>query len=94
MKPEMSRKTPSTQKGWLLFFYTVPTKPAGNRTKIWRKLSKIGAVKLESAVYILPESEEHVEILTWLVAEISSLGGEGAFAQSLTIEPFSKKKTC
>ncbi len=88
----MREKIPPAQEGWLLFFYTVPTKPAGNRTKIWRKLSKIGAVKLKSAVYILPVSEEHVEILTWLVAEISSLGGEGAFAQSPAIAPFSEKE--
>lgn len=89
---EMNKKSSKAQKGWLLFFYTVPTKPAGSRTKVWRKLSKIGAVKLKSAVYLLPESEEHVEILTWLVAEISSLGGEGAFAQSPTIAPFSRKE--
>ncbi len=88
----MNKKSSKIQKGWLLFFYTVPTKPAGSRTKVWRKLSKIGAVKLKSAVYILPESEEHVEILTWLVAEISSLGGEGAFASSPAIAPFSTEE--
>ncbi len=88
----MNKKSSKIQKGWLLFFYTVPAKPAGSRTKVWRKLSKIGAVKLKSAVYILPESEEHIEILTWLIAEISSLGGEGAFASSPAIAPFSTEE--
>ncbi|RUM36024.1 MAG: hypothetical protein DSY57_06245, partial [Desulfobulbus sp.] len=85
-----NKKHLHNQQGWLLFFYTVPAKPTGSRTKIWRRLAKIGAVKLKSAVYLLPDTEEHTEILTWLVAEISSLGGEGAFARSRTIEPFSK----
>ncbi len=88
----MNKKPAQKQINWLLFFYTVPAKPAGNRTKVWRKLSKIGAVKLKSAVYLLPETEEHTEILTWLIAEISSLGGEGSFAKSQTIEPFSDKE--
>ncbi len=88
----MNKKPAQKQINWLLFFYTVPAKPAGNRTKVWRKLSKIGAVKLKSAVYLLPETEEHTEILTWLIAEISSLGGEGSFAKSQAIEPFSNKE--
>lgn len=73
---------------WLLFFYTVPAKPAGSRTKIWRKLARIGAIKLKGSIYLLPQNEEHFEILQWLTAELSSLGGSGAFAQTRRIEPF------
>ncbi len=90
MTSTKDKKPADKQANWLLFFYTVPAKPTGSRTKIWRRLTKIGAVKLKSAVYLLPDTEEHTETLTWLVAEISSLGGEGAFAKSRTIEPFSE----
>jgi len=83
MIKQNSMKNPS----WLLFFYTVPARPVGSRTKIWRKLTKIGAVKLKSAVYILPYSDEHHEILQWLISELSSLGGDGALVRTETIEP-------
>ena len=70
-------------RGWLLFFYSVPSKPAGNRMKVWRRLLKAGAVPLKGSVYILPFSEERYEFLQWLVAEIAGMKGEGAF---VTIE--------
>ena len=34
------------EAGWLLFFYTVPARPVGNRMRIWRKLARIGAIQL------------------------------------------------
>ena len=75
---------------WLLFFYSVPAKPAGSRTKIWRKLNRIGAIKLKGAVYILPYSDEHQEILQWLISELSALGGDGAFVATESIEPLTR----
>jgi hypothetical protein len=74
--------------GWLLFFYTVPAKPVGSRMRIWRKLARIGAVQLKGAVYLLPASEEHREMLQWLVSETSSSGGEAGFALTERIIPF------
>ncbi len=77
---------------WLLFFYTVPAKPVGSRTKIWRKLSKIGAVKLKGTAYLLPYSDQHHEILQWLISELSSLGGEGALVRTDTVEPLGQSE--
>lgn len=68
------------ENGWLLFFYSVPSKPVSNRMKVWRKLIKAGAVQLKGAVYILPFNDEHYEFLQWLVSEIAAMKGEGAFA--------------
>lgn len=76
----------STDSGWLLFFYSVPSKPVSNRMKIWRKLSKAGAVQIKGAVYILPMSEEHYEFFQWLVAEVSQMGGEAAFTKVEAID--------
>lgn len=71
---------------WLLFFYSLPSKPVKSRMKIWRKLAKMGAVQLKGSVYILPYGEEHYEMLQWLVSEVASMGGEGAFLRTVRIE--------
>jgi hypothetical protein len=70
---------------WLLIFYSVPSHPVSNRMKIWRKLAKAGAVQLKGAVYILPATEEHEEFLQWLIGEVKSMGGDGAFVRSAEI---------
>jgi hypothetical protein len=71
---------------WLIFFYTVPAKPGNLRMKVWRRLIKMGAASLKGSVYILPYSEDHLEALHWLTGEVSSLGGEAAFAKVERIE--------
>lgn len=68
-------------QGWLLFFYSVPSKPVSNRMKVWRKLLKAGAVQLKGAVYIMPFNDEHYGFLQWLVSEIAGMKGEGAFVK-------------
>ena len=74
--------------GWLLFFYTVPARPVGNRMRIWRKLARIGAVQMKGAVYLLPDQEEHRENLQWLSKETSACGGEAGWAHTERIHPF------
>lgn len=70
---------------WLLIFYSVPSHPVSNRMMIWRKLAKAGAVQLKGAVYILPATEEHEELLQWLIGEVKSMGGDGAFVRTAEI---------
>jgi hypothetical protein len=67
---------------WLLVFYSVPSHPVSNRMKIWRKLAKAGAVQLKGAVYILPATDDHEEFLLWLIGEVKSMGGDGAFVRT------------
>lgn len=64
---------------WILFFYSVPSRPVNARVKIWRRLAKEGAVQLKGAVYVLPYSEERYEFCQWIMSEVASLGGEGDF---------------
>ncbi len=80
-----------TVQEWLLIFYSVPSNPVSNRMKIWRKLAKTGAVQLKGAVYILPASEEHEEFLQWLIGEVKSMGGDGAFVRTAEIKTMSEK---
>ncbi len=75
----------TTSQEWLLIFYSVPSHPVSNRMMIWRKLAKAGAVQLKGAVYILPATEEHEEFLQWLIGEVKSMGGDGAFVRSADI---------
>jgi hypothetical protein len=78
---ESSQKGTMQSLGWILFFYSVPSKPVSNRMKVWRKLMKAGAVQLKGAVYILPLNDEHYELVQWLVSEIAEMKGEGAFTR-------------
>ena len=71
---------------WLLFFYSLPSKPVRNRMTVWRKLLKAGALSFKGSVYILPYTEEHHELLTWLVSEVVSLKGEASFVRAEKIE--------
>jgi hypothetical protein len=81
-----SQKSAAKGHGWILFFYSVPSKPASNRMKVWRKLMKAGALQLKGAVYILPFNDEHYEFLQWLVSEIAEMKGEGAFTRIKKID--------
>lgn len=82
----MIHKESSPPAGWLLFFYSVPSKPVSNRMKVWRRLMGAGAVQLKGAVYVLPFTEEHYELLQWLTAEVASMGGEAAFVKVERVE--------
>lgn len=72
--------------GWLIFFYSVPSRPVSSRMKVWRRLSKAGAIQFKGAVYILPFNDEHYELLQWLTSEVASMKGEAAFIKSDMIE--------
>ena len=71
---------------WLLFFYSVPSKPVSNRMKVWRRLLKVGAIPLKGAAYVLPYNEEHYELFQWLVSEVTSMKGDAAFVKIDKIE--------
>jgi hypothetical protein len=78
--------------GWLLFFYSVPSKPVASRVKIWRRLAKAGAVQLKGAVYILPYNEEHLELCQWLISEVIAMKGEGSFVKVDKVETMTDKE--
>jgi hypothetical protein len=71
---------------WLVFFSSLPSKPAGNRVKIWRRLMKAGALQLKGAVYVLPGTPEHEEFFLWLAGEINGMGGAAAFIRAARVE--------
>jgi hypothetical protein len=84
-RPVKSHKD-KNKTGWLIFFYSVPSKPVSNRVKIWRRLSKTGAVQLKDSVYILPHNDMHYEFFQWLVSEVIGMNGDAAFLKSESVE--------
>jgi hypothetical protein len=84
--------TREAKQEWLLIFYSVPSHPVSSRMKIWRKLVRSGAVQLKGAVYIIPATDEHHEFFQWLITEVKSLGGDGAFFRSSAIETMSDEE--
>jgi len=61
---------------WLALLMTLPPTPTRHRVGVWRKLQRMGAVRLRGAGWILPETPETTELFQWLVQEIQSFRGE------------------
>lgn len=81
----MQKKIGNKQE-WLLFFYSVPSKPVSSRMKIWRMLVKAGAVPFKGSAYMLPASDDHYELFQWLVSSVTTMQGEAAFVKVAGIE--------
>jgi hypothetical protein len=80
------QKDKDIKQEWLLFFYSVPSKPVSTRMKIWRMLVKTGAVQFKGSVYILPASDDHYELYQWLVSSVTAMQGDAAFVKVSRIE--------
>ncbi|MBF0339153.1 MAG: hypothetical protein HQL05_15140 [Nitrospirae bacterium] len=55
--------------------------PVNNRVKIWRRLTRSGAVQIKNSVYVLPCSDAHYEFLQWLLCEVTAVNGDGEFVR-------------
>jgi len=60
----------------LTLLTTLPPTPTRHRVGVWRKLQRMGAIRLRGSAWILPESPETTELFQWLVQEIQSFRGE------------------
>ena len=70
------------KRRWLLLIHQLPPEPAYIRVKVRRRLHKLGAVALKSSVYVLPESDQHLEDFQWLASEIVGDGGEATICSA------------
>src|SRR5262245_42703697 len=71
---------------WLILLTTLPPKPTRHRVGVWRKLQRMGAVRLRGAGWILPETSETTELYQWLVQEIQSVSGEATLLRVDRVE--------
>ncbi len=61
---------------WLLLVYRIPREPTAGRVFVWRKLKQLGAIALQDAVWVLPQTPRTQEQFQWLSSEITELKGE------------------
>lgn len=61
---------------WVLLTYRIAREPSAGRVGVWRKLKRLGAVRVHDAVWVLPATPRTNEQLQWLAAEIHELGGD------------------
>src|SRR5262245_53117656 len=71
---------------WLTLLTSLPPTPTRHRVGVWRKLQRMGAVRLPSSGWILPETPETTELFQWLVQEIQSVRGEATLLRVDGIE--------
>src|SRR5437879_7104101 len=71
---------------WLTLLTALPPKPTRHRGGVWRKLQRMGAVRLRGASWILPETPETTELFQWLVQEIQSFRGEATLLRVDRVE--------
>ena len=67
---------------WLLLVYRIPREPTAGRVFVWRKLKQLGAIALQDAVWVLPQSPRTHEQLQWLASEITELDGDATLWQA------------
>ena len=71
---------------WLTLLTTLPPTPTRHRVGVWRKLQRMGAVRLRGSAWLLPERAETTELFQWLVQEIESFRGEATLLHVDRIE--------
>ena len=84
----------SAQEGrrWLLLIHQVPPKPDYLRVKFRRRLQKLGAAPLKSSVYVLPDTDEHLEDFQWLANEIIAGGGDATICSATLLSGVSDEE--
>src|SRR2546430_15949356 len=65
-----------TSMRWLMLLMSLPPTPTRHRVGVWRKLQRMGAVRLRGSAWILPETPETTELFQWLLPGISYFRGE------------------
>ena len=61
---------------WILLNYKLPAQPSAPRVYAWRKLKRLGALLLNDAVWVLPDTPRTAEQFQWLAAEIQEMKGD------------------
>jgi hypothetical protein len=70
---------------WILLNYKLPAHPSAPRVYVWRKLKRLGAILLNDAIWVLPDTPRTFEQFQWLATEIQEMQGEVTFWRSSLI---------
>src|SRR3989441_8063730 len=77
-----------TAMRWLMLLMSLPPTPTRHRVGVWRKLQRMGAVRLRGSAWILPETPETTELFQWLVQGVETFRGA---ATLLHVDPIQNK---
>jgi hypothetical protein len=77
---------------WILFSYSIPAANAKARMRTWRRISATGAAQLKTGLQILPYCEDLLENITWLIGEVTALGGEAIALQCARVEGMAEQQ--
>jgi hypothetical protein len=77
---------------WLTLLTTLPPTPTRHRVGVWRKLQRMGAVRLRGSAWLLPERPDTTELFQWLVQEIESFRGEATLLHVDRIENMTREQ--
>src|SRR5207248_7643572 len=77
---------------WLTLLITLPPTPTRYRVGVWRKLQRMGAMRLRGSAWILPETSETTELFQWLVQEVQSFRGEATLLHVDRIENMTEEQ--
>lgn len=69
-------------KKWLLLVYRIPREPTAGRVFVWRKLKQLGAIAIQDAIWVLPQTPRTQEQFQWLAAELTEQKGEATLWES------------
>jgi hypothetical protein len=67
---------------WLVLIHQLPPDPPYLRAKIANRLTRIGALALKNAVYVLPRLDPCLEDLQWIAQEATANGGMAFIAEA------------
>src|SRR2546426_1495479 len=76
LDPSSIKRYAGTAMRWLMLLMSLPPTPTRHRVGVWRKLQRMGAVRLRGSAWILPETPETTELFQWLVQENQSFRRE------------------
>ena len=76
---------------WLFLIYKIPREPSSKRVCVWRKIKKIGALKLQDAVFALPYSERNLEKFQKIAQRITEIEGEVTIWKSCPVSEYQEE---
>lgn len=78
---------------WLLLIHQIPPKPPYLRTKIAKRLARLGAVPVKNSVYVLPASDSTLEDFQWVRREVVAGGGDAFVCEARFVDGMTEAET-
>ncbi len=70
--------------------FSLPAAKASERVQVWRRLQKFGCVAFRNAGYLLPNTVENRERLTWAAQTVRASGGEASVVEVTSVDDLSE----